>query len=443
MTDLGKVIKMNSAEAIEYIHSINWCFCKPGLDRISELCEKLGNPQKKLSFIHVAGTNGKGSFCAMLDSVLRAAGYKTGLFTSPYIRFFNERISYCGEPIPDGELAEITSYVRPFADAMAEKPTEFELITAIGFEYFSRKDCDVIILETGMGGRLDSTNIIDSPLLSVITGIALDHTAYLGDTIEKIAYEKAGIIKKGCPVLFGGSDETARRIISEHAEQMSSRLFLTDRGAIRNVNATLSGTVFDFADRKDIAISLMGLYQPLNAANVITAVDILREGGIKVSDQALRAGLWSTVWHARFELISKEPIVIYDGAHNPEGIAAAVKSIKAYFGDNKVYVLSGVMKDKDFDCIARDLSTVALRAFTVTPDNPRALNAEEYAKTLSSKGITAEPFGSLKDALQAAIRAAKKDNTPLLCLGSLYMYAELIEALEALKATSLSHFNTI
>ena len=178
---------MNYAEAIEYIHSINWTFCNPGLGRIRTLCDALGNPEKELKFVHVAGTNGKGSFCSMLDSVLRSAGYKTGLFTSPYIRFFNERICFDGNPITDDDLAEITSFIRPIADAMQEKPTEFELITAIGFEYFRRKKCDVVILEAGMGGRLDSTNIIESHLLSVITGIAFDHTAFLGDTIEKIA----------------------------------------------------------------------------------------------------------------------------------------------------------------------------------------------------------------------------------------------------------------
>ena len=206
---------MNYPESLEYIHSINWCFCKPGLERIRELCERLGNPQRELKFVHVAGTNGKGSSCAMLESVLRAAGYKTGLYTSPYITVFNERMRINGENISDEELAEITTFIRPIADAMKDKPTEFELITAVAFEYFKRNGCDVVVLEAGMGGRLDSTNIIESSLLSIITGIALDHTAFLGDTVEKIAGEKAGIIKSGCPVLFGGDDDSARSVIKE------------------------------------------------------------------------------------------------------------------------------------------------------------------------------------------------------------------------------------
>lgn len=423
---------MNYAESIEYIHAINWCFCKPGLERIGTLCSLLGNPQKKLRFIHVAGTNGKGSFCAMLDSVLRQAGYKVGLFTSPYIRFFNERICFDGAPISDGELAEVTSYVRPFADSMEEKPTEFELITAIGFEYFKRKECDVVILEAGMGGRLDSTNIIDSPALSVITGIALDHTSFLGDTVEKIAYEKAGIIKKGVPVLFGGNDASAEDIIRRKAAERESEFFVTDRSAISNICPSLSGTSFDFGDRKNIEISLLGLYQPLNTANVLTAVDILRSQGISVSEESIYLGLKAAKWHARFELLSKDPVIIYDGAHNPEGISAAVRSIKAYFPEEKVYVLSGVMKDKDYNAIATDLATVASHAFTVTPDNPRALDAKEYAAVLREHSIKAVAFESLKEALQTAVKKARADKTPLFCLGSLYMYSELIEIFEKL-----------
>ena len=423
---------MNYVESIEYIHSINWCFCKPGLERIEKLCTLLGNPQNDLKFVHVAGTNGKGSFCAMLDSVLRAAGYKVGLFTSPYIRFFNERISAHGVPISDDELAKVTSYVRPFADSMEEKPTEFELITAIGFEYFKRKGCDVVILEAGMGGRLDSTNIIKSPILSVITGIALDHTSFLGDTVEKIAYEKAGIIKKGVPVLFGGNDEVAEKIIRKKAGECESDFFVTDRSAISNIVASLSGTSFDFGERKNIEISLLGLYQPLNAANVLTAVDILRSRGLSISEDSIYLGLKSAKWSARFELISNDPIIIYDGAHNPEGISAAVRSIKAYFPNEKVYVLSGVMKDKDYNAIANDLASVASHAFTVTPDNPRALDAKEYAAVLREHSVNAVAFDSLKEALQSAIEKAKADKAPLFCLGSLYMYSELIEVFENL-----------
>ncbi len=418
---------MNYEEALEYIHGISWTFCKPGLERISELCKALGDPQKNLKFIHIAGTNGKGSTSAMLESILREAGYKTGLFISPYIRTFNERMRVGGENISDSELAEITEYVRPFADAMIDKPTEFELISAIAFEYFKRNNCDIVVLEAGMGGRLDSTNVIEESLLSIITGIALDHTAFLGDTVEKIAAEKAGIIKSGCPVLFGGEDDAAERVIRERAKEMNAPFVRVDRSSLVLHSQTLDGTIFDFEKYKDMQIRMLGSYQPRNAATVLSAIDILKEFGFDIPDSAVSRGLEATRWQARFEVISKEPLVIFDGAHNPEGIAAAVESIQRYFGDKRVYALTGVLRDKDYNIIATDIAKVAARAFTLTPDNPRALSAEEYAEVLRGKGIEATPYQSINEALIAAREAAKRDGVPLICMGSLYLYSSIID----------------
>lgn len=416
---------MNYTEALEYIHSVNWTFCKPGLERVIALCDALGNPQNDLRFIHVAGTNGKGSFCAMTASILQAAGYRTGLFTSPYIKIFNERMMVDGQPIADDELAELTAFVRPIADGMEDKPTEFELITAIAFLYFKRHHCDVVVLETGMGGRLDATNLITSPLLSVITGIALDHTAFLGDTIEQIAAEKAGIIKVGCPVLFGGEDATAEAIIAAKAREMDAPYQRVDRGSLQVANATLDGTCFSYGNYENVTLSLLGLYQPYNAATVLTAVSLLNERGLSVSPEAVEQGLATVYWPGRFERISRQPLVIFDGAHNAEGIAAAVRSIRHYFGDEKVYVLTGVLRDKDYLTIADDLALVACRAFVMTPDNPRALSAEEYAAVLQQRGVAAESYATIGEAYAAACAAAKADGVPLLCLGSLYTYASL------------------
>lgn len=425
---------MNIQESLDYIHSVHWSFCKPGLDRIAELCRRLGNPQDGLKFIHVAGTNGKGSTCSMLSSVLREAGYRVGLYTSPYIRFFNERMCVDGCPISDDELAELTTEIRPIADAMTDKPTEFELITALAFEYFRRHACDVVVLEAGMGGRLDSTNIIRRPLLSVITGIALDHMAYLGDTTEKIAAEKAGIIKDGAPVLFGGEDDGASDVIAKQAACVGSAYFRVDYGQLKNLRTDLSGSVFDFEQRQDLSIGLLGLYQPKNACLVVRAVDLLNAGGLHVSENALRDGLKKAVWPGRFEIISRNPLMIFDGAHNPQGIQCATASIAHYFGHRKVYLLTGVLRDKDYTAIAADLSSVASRAFTVTPGNPRALSAEEYADTLRRAGIEAEAFGEhLFDALQAARAAAKRDGVPLICLGSLYLYADLMAEMKKIE----------
>ena len=424
---------MNYTEALEYIHGVNWTFCKPGLERISELCRGLGNPEKKLKFVHVAGTNGKGSFCSMLESVLRAAGYKTGLYTSPFVKVFNERMRVMGENIEDEALAKITERVRPVADAMKDKPTEFELITAIAFEYFYESGCDVVVLEAGMGGRLDSTNVITTPLLSVITGIALDHTDYLGDTIEKIAGEKAGIIKPSIPVFYGGEDDTARGVIKKRAEELNSSYYDVDYNDIKNASFSLNGASFDFRDHKDIRIGLLGEYQTRNASAVISAVDILKAGGLNISEEALKSGLASAKWPARFEIIRRDPLVIFDGAHNPQGISSAVESIKRYFGDEKVLVLSGVLRDKDYNFIAGKLSEIAKAAFTLTPDSPRALSAEDYAATLSSHGVPATPYPSIADALRAAIKAATETNSALVCLGSLYTYADVTRVIEEIR----------
>lgn len=419
---------MTFTEALEFIHQVGNVFCKPGLERISHLCDALGHPERSLKFIHVGGTNGKGSFCSMLDSVLRAAGYKVGLYTSPYIVEFNERMRVNGENIPNETLCEIVELVKPIADDMEDKPTEFEIITAVAFEYFRRERVDVVVLEVGLGGRLDSTNIIKEPLLSVITGISLDHTAILGDTVEKIAAEKAGIIKDMAPVLYGGSDEAAFEVIKGVADERGSVLYRTDYSALSVKAATLDGSVLDFGEWRDISLTLLGMYQPRNAASVLTALGILKSRGMSIPEEAVRSGLKAARWPARFEVISREPVVIYDGAHNPEGVSGAVASIKKYFSE-KVYILTGVLKDKDYNFIAGELSSVAERAFTITPDNPRALSAAEYAEVLNGLGVRTEAFATIPDAVSAAYMAAKGDRVPLICLGSLYTYGDVTRAL--------------
>ena len=422
---------MNYTEALEYIHSVNWTFCKPGLERIAKLCEALGNPEKSLKFVHVAGTNGKGSFCSMLSEILISAGYKVGLYTSPYIKVFNERMRVNGENIPDSTLAEITERVKPIADAMEDKPTEFELITAIAFLYFAQENCDVVVLEAGMGGRLDSTNIIDTPCLSVITGISLDHTAFLGDTVEKIAGEKAGIIKKGIPVLFGGTDESASSVISAKAKEMGADYFRPDYTKIENLSSTLRGTRFEYKGRA-VKLNLLGLYQPRNASLVLEAVELLKKSGMNISDSAVSEGLENARWSARFEIINAFPLIIFDGAHNPEGISSAVESIKHYFGKERVIVVSGVLKDKDYNFIASKLSEIASSAFTLTPENPRALSAGEFATVLSSLGVESKPSDSIGEALTSATRRADASGEAIVCLGSLYTYVDVIRELERL-----------
>lgn len=418
-------------DALEYIHSVNSLFCNPGLERIESLCHALGEPQKDMKFVHVAGTNGKGSTSAMLSSVLMAAGYKTGLYTSPYVRRFNERIRINGEQISDDKLVELTERIRPIAEKMEDKPTEFELITAIAFLYYKEERCDVVVLECGLGGRLDATNLIDAPLCSLITGISLDHTKILGDTVEAIAAEKAGIIKCGSPVIFGGDSEVAAEVIRNHAEQSGSKFYRTEHSAIKIKRADLDGTKFDYKDYKDVKINLLGLYQPKNAALVLDTVNILRERGLKITDENVYFGLQNAVWSARFEIIKKTPRVIFDGAHNAEGIRAATLSVKHYFGTEKLIAISGVLADKEYERIAEDVAGIAETVFTITPSNPRALSAEDYAAVIRACGTNAIPSPDVATALTRAISLAKETDKAVVILGSLYTYAEVCDFIES------------
>ena len=434
---------MTYTQALDFIHSTCWKGSRPGLERTIDLTARLGNPQNSLKFIHIAGTNGKGSTSAMLAAILQKAGYKVGLYTSPFIIRFNERMRIDGQDIPDEELAEITEFVKPHAEAMTDTPTEFELITAIALVYFARHDCDFVVFEVGMGGRLDSTNIIspETVAASVITGIAMDHTAFLGDTPEKIAAEKAGIIKAGVPVVFGGNHapigeahpdpaaiataKSCADVIAAKAAEMNAPYFETDHTRLANIRADLFGADFDFGERKNLHISLAGLYQPYNTATVLTVIDLLRERGLTVPEEAIREGLASVKWPARFEILSKDPLIIADGGHNPEGIDAAIESVKTYFKGEKILLLTGVMADKDYDRMVARMGEVAARAFCVRPANDRALDPAKYAESFRVIGIPAEGYATVAEGVRAAAETAQAEGKALLCLGSLYMYGEV------------------
>ncbi|MBE6692139.1 MAG: bifunctional folylpolyglutamate synthase/dihydrofolate synthase [Ruminococcaceae bacterium] len=421
---------MNYNQALEYIHSVEWLGSRPGLSRTQELLSKLGNPQEGVKFVHVAGTNGKGSTCAMLNSVLMQAGYRVGLYTSPYIVRFNERMCINGEPISDTELADLVEIIKPIADGMEDKPTEFEIITALAFLYFKKHCCDIVVLEVGMGGRLDSTNVIDSPVASVITGVAIDHTSVLGNTVEKIAFEKAGIIKYKRPVVYGGRDDTAGKVLYDVSIEKHAWFYRTNLNKLSIKSADINGTVFDYCDYKDVKISLLGTYQPENAATVIETVGVLNENGFKISDSDLRQGLACAKWRARFELLSNEPPVIFDGSHNIQGVTAAAESIKHFFGGERVALLMGVLADKDYEDMADILSSVADKVFAVTPDSPRALSSTELAKTFSSLGVEAMGYETVFNGVEAAYEYAKTQNIPLVMLGSLYMYGEVYNSFQ-------------
>ena len=416
---------MNYTQALEYIHSVSWKGSVPGLSRIEELCRRMGNPEKGLRCIHIGGTNGKGSTAAYLSAVLRAAGYRVGTFTSPYVRTFNERIAIDQKPVSNYLLTKAVEAAKPHADAMTDRPTEFELITAVGFEVFRRKKVDIVVLEVGLGGRFDSTNIIEAPLLSVITGIAFDHMQLLGDTLDKIAWEKAGILKSGCPAVTARLADEASAVIEKEAAEKGCPLAAVDPTGITVHADTLDGIVMDYKARKNIRTTLVGGYQPRNIALVLEAVDALRGRGVEIPEDAVYRGIAAAKWPARFELLSRDPIVVFDGGHNEEGVRAAIETAKRVFDGEKPVLLTGVMEDKAYDVMA-DLIAPAVRAvFTLKPDNPRAMEADALANVYAARGVDAYPYPTIAGALRAARAHAKKLGAPLLILGSLYLYKDI------------------
>ena len=415
---------MTYEEALTYIHSVIWQGSRLGLDRTQELLAKLGNPEKQLKFVHIAGTNGKGSTAAMLASILEEAGYRTGLYTSPFINRFNERMQIDHEQIPDGELAELTEHIRPIADNMADKPTEFELITALAMVYFARHNCEIVVLEVGMGGELDSTNVIDVPEAAVIAAMGLDHVKELGPTMSDIARAKAGIIKQGGRVVSYGGNPDADAVIEETCREKGAELHSPDFSAIVPGDFDLDGQRFSYKDWQDLAIPLIGSYQMRNAAVVLETVAVLRDRGWKISDEAVRNGLAHTRWPARFEVLRKDPVFIVDGGHNPHGIRATAESLRRLFPGRKFTFLTGVMADKDVESILGLIVPLADQFFAVRPENPRAMSAEELAARIQAMGVKATPCPSVAAGVAAAIAAEGKDGVAC-ALGSLYMSGDV------------------
>ena len=419
---------MSYADALDYIHHVAWRGSNLGLERTRELLERIGNPQKQLKFIHVAGTNGKGSTCSMIANTLSIAGYNTGLYISPFITRFNERMQMNGQMISDETLAEITAFVKPHADAMADHPTEFELITVIAFEYFFRSKADVIVLEVGMGGELDSTNVIDKPELAIITNIGLDHTQELGPTIADIARAKAGIIKPGCDVLIYDQNPEADEIFKSVCREKGAELTVTKHERITNVSVSLDALKFDCEPYGALTCGLVGTYQAKNAAVVITAIELLQNKGWNISAEQLKSGLASVRWPARFEILMRKPVFVADGGHNPQGIQAVAASLIEHFPNRKITFLIGVMADKDISHMIDSLAPLASGFVTVTPNNPRALSADVLAAMLQGRGCSAISCGSVGEGVSRAIELAGSDGV-VCALGSLYLLGDVRTAI--------------
>lgn len=415
---------MTYEEALTYIHTVCWRGTIPGLSRTRELLERIGNPQKKLKFVHIAGTNGKGSTAAMTASILREAGYRTGLYTSPFLLRFNERMAVDGEDISDQMLADITEFVKPHAEAMAEHPTEFELVTAIAFEYFVRSGCQIVALEVGLGGLMDSTNVIDPPEVAVITNIGLDHTELLGNTLAEVARNKCGIIKEGAEVVTYRGEPEVEAVFDEVCRERGVNLRRPDFGAIRLKEHSFAGQVFDYCQYENVELPLLGEHQLRNTAVVLTIVEALRAKGWKIPDRSVYDGIRNVKWPCRFELLGRDPVFIVDGGHNPQCLEALAKNVQDYLADREITALTGVMADKDYTDMYTTMSPLVSRFVTVTPDNPRAMDAEALRDFLLPFGKPAVACKSVMEGVHTAMAQAGKDGV-VLAFGSLYMAGDI------------------
>ena len=418
---------------IDRIHEFNRFGMVLGLDRMEELLRRLGNPQDDLKVIHVAGTNGKGSVSKYLEEGLSACGYKMGLYTSPYIETFNERIRYDGADISDEDLEYYGQKVVSAAEAMVadglDSPTEFEVVTAIAFLYFAGRQADITILEVGLGGIGDSTNVVKTPLASVITSISHDHMAQLGSSLAEIAVNKAGIIKTGCPVIANVPQRDAAKIIARKAYAMGSRLYDISgiRAAVSDETPFSQKVSMELYEKSysDVEISMVGRHQVENLKTALATLEVLRKSGaVKLDREALYEGLKRARQPGRFEVISEDPLVIIDGAHNEAGAQALQETMAQHFAGKKILLVAGILADKEIDSIVKFLTKITDHIIVTEPDNPRKLAAEKLAGHVADFGVAAEAVPDVEAAVHRAKELADGYDV-ILFAGSLYLIGDV------------------
>ncbi|UNC90899.1 bifunctional folylpolyglutamate synthase/dihydrofolate synthase [Candidatus Contubernalis alkaliaceticus] len=436
---------MNYLEALDWIHSIGRFGIKPGLARMSKMMELLGNPQKKIKVIHIAGTNGKGSTAAFLSKILEEAGYSVGLYTSPYLEAFTNRMAINGNDIPEDRLVEIVNIVKPMVDDISKdfelgQMTEFEVVTCIAFYYFAAQDTDFVVLEVGLGGRLDATNVVENPLVSVITNIGLEHTEVLGDTIEKIAGEKAGIIKEGAPVVTAVPRPEAMKVIQKKCQDKNAHLFvLRESVNIEIEELSLNGQSFHYVNPqglqlKDLFISLLGEHQIINASTAVAVIEILQGKGFHIPEAAVRKGLKAARWAGRLELMGKDPLLILDAAHNLDGVRSLKKALQDQVKYEKLVLVIGILGDKALDEMLKEIIPLADKIIITKPDSPRAAEPEAVADV--AEKYARYPMileDSIPRAVNIAMTLAEPEDLVLIC-GSLYTISEARKAVQRLPA---------
>ena len=421
---------MTEKETFSYIKTLTPLGCHPGLSGISELCRRLGNPQDNLKFIHIAGTNGKGSILAMLSETLTICGYKTGRYISPTVTDYRERFQINGRMISKRLLCEYVEKLKTQCEEMVQAgfshPTPFEFETALAFLYFKEKNCDIVVLETGLGGREDATNIIKTPLVSVISSISMDHMGFLGTSLSEIAGNKAGIIKKGVPVVCGLQKQEALKEIERICKEKNAPLFSVNKNEAKLLSGTDKGIRFTYKNYKRMKLSLMGVYQLENAALALETIDCLKSNEIfSLPEEKIRLAFERVSWPARFEKIAKKPDFYIDGAHNEGAVGALVQTIEFYFTNRKIIYIMGVLKDKEYDRMIQLSYPYADSIITVkTPDNERALEAYELAKAVSLRHQKVTAADGLEEAVEMAYLMAGEDGV-IIAFGSLSYLGEL------------------
>lgn len=418
---------MNYSEAVSFYHSLERFGIKPGLERVAALCEKLGNPQKELKFIHVAGTNGKGSTSTMLAEILMASNLKTGLFISPYVIDFRERFQVNGQMISETDLIEITKHVKNAVEELQKEeiqPTEFEAVTAAAFLLFKQSNCDIVVLEVGLGGRFDSTNIIEKPLLSIITKISLDHTGILGTTIEEIAAEKCGIIKtNGTTISYPEQSDKAKKIIENYAYAENNKLIYAKTENVKITNSDLTGSETEIEGIK-IKVPLMGGHMVKNASMAVAAAIELRKAGFNISTDSIQKGILNVKMPARMEYLEGSPPVLIDGGHNEDCAEALKKMLRENFDKSKIIAVISMMSDKDYEKYLQIISPQISEAVITTLNLSRALSAPELAKGAAKHMKIAGICNNPHEALQHALSKANEFDLILIC-GSFYLASEL------------------
>ena len=425
---------MNYKQAMEYVESLQVLGSVPGLENIINLCEKLGNPQDDLQFIHIAGTNGKGSVSAYLSSVLGSAGYKVGSYNSPTIRDYRERICVNGRMISQRAFCELLEQVKEACDVLREEgkghPTPFEVETALGFLYFKEKKCDYVILECGMGGKLDATNLVKNTIVAVFAPIGMDHMGFLGETIKEIAGQKAGIIKPGCHVVSAQQREEATRVLEQVSRKQQVEIDFVQTEDASKIRYGLEKQSFVYQEKQTIEIALAGQYQIENALLSLKVIDVLRAEGVSIPERAVEKGFSSARWSGRFEVLGRKPYFIVDGAHNEDGARKLAQSIRFYFTNKKIIYIMGILKDKEYDKIISLTAPFATHIITVkTPDNPRAMDAYELAQAAMAHHGSVTAAGSLEEAVEMSYLLADKDSV-ILSFGSLSYLGRMMDILE-------------